>query len=837
MFDDPERLNPGRSSEQVTKEAAEAFEVIADNMRDWNADPTRIAFFLTKLVFCLFAEDIGLLPRIRNTPTGIFTDVIQQSRGKPEVFKRHLHNLFNEMNRGGEFFGEDIKYFNGTLFNVVTVEDLSLEAIDALADAAKLNWEAIEPSIFGTLFERSLDPAKRAQLGAHYTSRDDILLIVEPVLMQPLRYEWDTVQLEAAPVRERLDQAEDGRARVNATNELLALRERILKRIRETTVLDPACGSGNFLYVALQELMELEKEVIEDKLWSGLQMPTPSVHPRQLYGIEIAPIAHALASIVVWIGYIQWRINNGYGRAFSEPILEKLQGNIVCKDAILPPSVPPMNQGDGAQPTPDPEVGCRGDSVSRPPHETVDWPAVDVIVGNPPFLGGKKQRRELGDVYIERLMAYFPQMNGEADLSTYWFEKSRQQVESGQVKRVGLLSTNSIRGIRSRQALDRIRATGDIFMAWSDREWILEGAAVRVSMIGFDDGSEKSRTLDGETVNEINPDLTERDYISGALRLEENRNLSFMGLSPTGDFAIEGDLAQKMLSADEENRAVLRQYISGKDITARDRSKWIVDFTGLDLQLANRYELPMQFLIENVKPYRNNHRNQKLRENWWLFEATRSGMINALDGKSRQIMTSLTAKHRFFVWYPVEARAANSVVAVARDDDYMIGILHSRIHTAWALRKSGWLGKGNDPRYTNTTTFETFPFPWPPGHEDTAHPAHARISAAAAQLHRERDAWLNPPDASRRGDLPGRPPAALKDRTLTNLYNALAVFRGRDSMRVKPAAADFAPRLDQLHRELDEAVCDAYGWGYAVLDDEEEILRRLLALNLARAGD
>ena len=200
-------------------------------------------------------------------------------------------------------------------------------------------------------------------------------------------------------------------------------------------------------------------------------------------------------------------------------------------------------------------------------------------------------------------------------------------------------------------------------------------------------------------------------------------------------------------------------------------------------------------------------------------------MVSALRGKSRQLMTSLTAKHRFFIWYPSEARAANTVVVIARDDDYMFGMLHSKIHVVWALRKGATLE--DRPRYNNSTTFETFPFPWPPGAEDTAHPAHARISAAAAQLHQERDAWLNPPGMSE---------TELKDNTLTNLYNALQVWSGLDSMKTKPAAADFAPRLDQLHRELDQAVCDAYGWEYAILDDEEEILRRLLALNLGRAA-
>ena len=407
MFHAPERLHPRRNTEQITKEAAQVFRLIADNMRDWNAEPRRIAFFLTKLVFCLFAEDVGLLPTIAGEPQGIFSYIIEQSRGKPSVFKQYVQNLFVAMNEGGNILMRDIPYFNGTLFNVVTVEELSAEALEALAKAAELNWEAIEPSIFGTLFERSLDPNKRSQLGAHYTSRDDILLIVEPVLMQPLRYAWDTVQLEAEPIRKRYDEAQTGRAKANARNQLLAKRDQILQRIRATTVLDPACGSGNFLYVSLQMLMDLEKEVIQHPLWTGLQMATREVHPRQMYGIEIDPIAHALASIVVWIGYIQWRIHNGYGQEFGEPILEKLQGNIVCKDAILPPG-----------PHSFPDDACRGDSVSRPQDEP-EWPPVDVIVGNPPFLGDKLMRGELNDEYVDRLREFYRgRVPGGADLVT-----------------------------------------------------------------------------------------------------------------------------------------------------------------------------------------------------------------------------------------------------------------------------------------------------------------------------------------------------------------------------------------------------------------------------------
>ncbi len=812
IFFNPQVFNPARNTHVVTRETANALKAVADDMRlKYGVRPERAARFLTRIIFSLFAEDIGLLPSVVQGK-GIFTYIVEQNRGNSKNFEFDIQALFKQMEDGGRLHSLDIKWFNGALFRNVQTHRLSIRAIVSLENACRHDWRYVEPAIFGTLFERCLDPAKRAQLGAHYTSPEDILLIVEPVLMQPLRREWAVAKEKAHPVRERFLNARNVRGEETIKTELLAIRDEMLDRLRSTTVLDPACGSGNFLYIALQQMMDLELDIINDPLWDDLDRAALGVSPAQLYGIEKDEIAHALASIVVWIGYIKWREDHGF-RYDEKPLLSDLSQNIVCKDAIL-------------------AFDAEGNPIEP------DWPAVDVIIGNPPFLGGKKQRRELGDNYIERLLTQFPQIHGEADFSTYWFEKSRQQIETSKAKRVGLLSTNSIRGIRSRPVLSRIKETGDLFMAWSDREWILDGAAVRISMVGFDDGSESIKTLDGVNVQSINPDLTGLIDISAALPLAENKGIAFMGLSPTGDFPISNELAQKMLNAEPKNNAVLRRYISGKDITSRDRAKWIVDFTGLDFDQAQKYEWPMQYVLQSVKPYRDKHKNTKLRANWWLFEATRTGMVAALRGKSRQLMTSLTAKHRFFVWYPSEARAANSVVAIARDDDYMFGVLHSRLHIVWALRKSGWLGKGNDPRYTNTTTFETFPFPWSPGQEDKSHPAHAAISRAAKQLHAERQAWLNPEDV----DASKLPPNALggprgvKDRTLTNLYNALQVFRGRDSIKTKAAAADFAPRLDALHRALDEAVCDAYGWGYAVLDDEEEILRRLLALNLARAG-
>ena len=826
MFFAPERLHPRSHTERVTQDAAKAFESIADNLRQWDAEPTQIAYFLTKLVFCMFAEDVRLLPTAADdNPDGIFTHIVKQSRSKPSIFKQYLQNLFATMNIGGELLMREIRYFNGTLFIYTNVEVLSAEALDALVSAVKLNWKAIEPSVFGTLFERSLDPAKRAQLGAHYTSREDILLIVEPVLMQPLRYEWDTVQLEAEPFRKRHDNARTGRARNQAVTQLLALRERILARIRSVTVLDPACGSGNFLYVSLQMLMDLEKEVIEHDLWAGLQRARPEVHPRQMYGIEIEPIPHALASIVVWIGYIQWRTNNAYTDTIRDPILERLQGNIVRKDAILPSD----DEDNPTQP---------------------DWPPVDVIVGNPPFLGGSKMRGELGDEYYERLTEFYEgRLPGFADLVCYWFEKAREQIQNGKAKRAGLLATNSIRGGANREVLKRIKETGDIFMAWSNRPWILDGAAVRVSMVGFDKDRETTRVLDGVPAQNITPDLTATVDITGAAVLHENAKIAFRGNQRGGAFDIEEPVAMQFINAvnssGKSNRDVVKPWWNGLDITRRPRRMWIIDFgTNMPLYEAMEYELPFNHVEKYVKPVRAKNNRKAYRERWWIYNEARPSMRRSLRGLEKYIATTHTSKHRLFVWMEKDIMPDHAIVPIARDDDYFFGVLHSKLHETWSLRMGTWLGKGNDPRYTPTTTFETFPFPWSPGAEDETCAAHAAISAAAKQLHEERHAWLNPnpPDATRRGDSVSRPPAAplstaaLKDRTLTNLYNALQVFRGRDSIKTKPAAADFAPRLDELHRALDEAVCNAYGWEYGVLDDEEEILRRLLALNLERAA-
>ena len=809
LFFAPYELHPDRTAAEVTADAAGVFNQIAGNMRAWEAAPERIAHFLTKLVFCLFAEDVGLLPA-GMSGRGLFTEIVEQTRAKPGDFVHYTTELFKAMADGGKVLLRDVKYFDGKLFDDVVVEELSAEALIALEKACHLDWSSIEPAIFGTLFERSLDPSKRAQLGAHYTSRDDILLIVEPVLMLPLRRAWQAIQEQAAPIRDEYDQADTRRIQQNRANSLLALREQMLEQLRSVTVLDPACGSGNFLYVSLQLLKDLEKEVIHHTLWEGLPLAFPEVHPRQLYGIEINPIAHDLASIVVWIGYIQWQQNNGY-LSFREPILEPLD-NIHLMDAIL-----------------------AFDEAGQPVEP--EWPVVDVIVSNPPFLGDKRMRWELDSDYVDKLrLLYRDRIPGQSDLVCYWFERSRDFLEQGKVKRAGLLATNSIRGGANRTVLERIKQTGDIFMAWGDRAWILEGAAVRVSMVGFDTGEEKIKMLDGQLASVINADLTTSSDLTLAQELAENKGISFIGTQKGGAFDISEIEAQILLKETNPTQAnnsdVLHPFYGARDITGKWARRWIIDFNEIPLKDASQYIGPMDLVEQRVKPKRLKSTDRPSREKWWLHQRPRPDMRENLRGLDRFIATPRHAKHRIFIWLGKEIQPDSALTVIARETDYYFGILHSRFHELWALRRGTFIGKGNDPRYTPTTTFETFPFPWPPGQEPTNDPAYHAISAAARQLHQERDAWLNPP---------GVPESKLKDRTLTNLYNALLVFRGvpppvgRSHPKIKPAAGDFAPQLDTLHQELDRAVCDAYGWDHTVLADDEEILRLLLGLNLERA--
>ncbi|MDE0100881.1 MAG: N-6 DNA methylase [Bryobacterales bacterium] len=669
------------------------------------------------------------------------------------------------------------------------------------------------------MFERGLDPDKRSQLGAHYTDRDKIMAIVEPVIVRPLLAEWAVEKEKIAAAIAREDKvAPVGRRRRSAPGRISAsqrLLSGFLKRLQDFTVLDPACGSGNFLYLALHALKDIEHRVNLEAESMGLERSFPAVGPANVRGIEINAYAAELARVSVWIGDIQWMRRNGF-RESRDPILKPLE-TIECRDAILGP--------DGGEP---------------------DWPNADVVIGNPPFLGGKLLIGGLGEDYVSGMFAAWKgRVPPEADLVCYWLVKAGEQIGEGKAKRVGLVATNSIRGGANRRALQAATAGHPVFDAWSDEPWVIDGAAVRVSLVcfsGTDDEYRPETRLDGKPADEIHADLTAKRGgagidLTGARRVPANGGVAFMGDTKSGAFDVSGDLAREWLRLPANpngrlNSDVLRPWVNGMDLTRRPAGKWIVDF-GWDMSEAEAalYEAPFGHVKECVWPSRRRNRASAVRKFWWRHERPRPEMWKTLNGLSRYIVTPTVAKHRLFDWLEAGICPDHQLIVIARDDDVTFGILHSRFHETWSLRLGTWLGKGNDPRYTPTTTFETFPFPDGLSPDVSAadyadDPRAVAIAEAARRLVELRDRWLNPPEWVDWVDepVPGYPkrPVArdeaaakeLKDRTLTALYNARPQW------------------LADAHAGLDAAVANAYGWDVGI--SEDAALCEFLKRNLSR---
>ena len=482
------------------------------------------------------------------------------------------------------------------------------------------------------------------------------------------------------------------------------------------------------------------------------------------------------------------------------------------------------------------------------------------------------------------MYAAYTDLPNASDLCCYWFELGRRSIEHNPGTRCGLLATQGIRGGANRTVLERIKQTGDIFMAWSDREWILDGAAVHVSMVAFGNDAEQTRTLDGECVDDIAADLCGDVGTVAAVQLPENAGLTFMGDTKGGAFDIDWSAARRLLTqpnpSDRTNADVLRPWVNGLDYTRRARSKWIVDFgCTMGMAEAAAYEGPFEYVEQSVRPTRIKNRRESYARRWWLHVEPRPAMRKRLP-RSRFVVTPILTKHRLFVFVEAPTLPDHQLIAFARSDDYVFGMLHSSIHELWARRMGTQLREVESGfRYTPTTCFETFPLPWPPGKEDTRHAAYRRIDEAAVELNAQRERWLNPPewiDLIARAvdgeddfaDVPAdaRPlirhsaimaeaaqDARLRKRTLTNLYNERPTW------------------LRLAHERLDRAVLAAYaatdpegnwsedwadvwvetGAGQPLPRDEEDaphplaerrketdqlVLANLLRLNLARAG-
>ena len=799
-----EQLKPDKTRQELTEEVAKDFAQLAQRLRERGHDAQAVAHFVNRLVFCMFAEDVGLLPN------KMFTRMLEASMRKPDEFEIHAGQLFSAMQKGGSVGFEDVDWFNGGLFDDNCSLPLHEGDIRQTLEVARLDWSNIDPSIMGTLFERGLDPDKRSQLGAHYTDRDKIMLIVNPVIVDPLTREWDDTRTTIAALMERHRTHGAKGEKTKAYNEAQALHRDFIDKLKNFRVLDPACGSGNFLYLSLLELKNLEHRANLDAEALGLPREFPGVGPQCVKGIEINHFAAELARVSVWIGEIQWMKRNGFDAA-RNPILKPLE-TIECRDALL--------NLDGTE---------------------AEWPKTDAIIGNPPFLGGKWMLDTLGEDYVGALRrVYEERIPRSADLVTYWYAKAEQKIALGEARRFGLVATNMIRGESNNWVLSEAADQSRIFNAWADEPWVVEGADVRVSIVCIAAASASHPQLDGEPVRRIWKNLSSGEFdLTQARRLSTNLSAAFRGYEKGGSFEVPGDVARNWLRLPvnpngKTNAEVLRPLIAAADLVGRYRDRWLIDFTGKSEVEGALFEKPFAYLREHVYDERLSNRQERLRSNWWLLRVSAFELRAKVHGFSRLCATSLVAKYRLFRWIPTTVAPDTRIVVFPRDDDTFFGILSGRFHELWSLRIGTWHGVGNDPIYTPTTCFETFPFPEGlapniPATQYAHDPRATAIAEAAKKLNGLREAWLNPDDLVELVPevVPGYPDrivpmddkaaSVLKRRTLTNLYNE------------RPAW------LDHAHRALDVAVAAAYGWPADLSD--EEVLERLFKLNQERAAE
>ncbi len=834
-FHDPDKLKPAKSRQQLTVEVAKDFATISERLRQRGNDPHDVAHFVNRLIFCMFAEDIELLPK------NLFTNLLERAVKSPDDLQRKLSSLFVAMRDGKEWGMEDILWFNGGLFDDDKALKLEPDEIKMIHETAKKDWSDIDPSIMGTLFERGLDPKKQSQLGAHYTDREMIMKIINPVIVEPLMQEWDDTKEKINAELKKAIEYDDVIGKDLSKKELVSLAGKATKarnraeklflkfkvKLKEFKVLDPACGSGNFLYLSLQAVKDIENLVnLEGEKKFGRSREMPEVGPENIYGIEINPYAAELARVSVWIGEIQWIKKHGFSVP-SNPVLRKMD-NIACHDALM--------NDDGSE---------------------YHWPKVNVIVGNPPFIGARKLKPELGNDYVETLRkTYRGRISDGSDLVCFWFLKAYEYMKTNSLKCGGLVSTNSIRGGKNRLGLESISNEYEIFNAWADEPWINEGASVRVSMTCFAEKQQNPIKLNGQNVDVIYSDLTARTDnigtdLSQAKKLSSSKDIAFQGIVPRSEvnkkakeslglpdasFFISGDKAREILSLpinpnSRPNSDVIAPCIIGKEITGRSLDRFIVDFGDMNESEAMLYEEPYKYILP-VKQHRAVMEQKSALETWWMLWRSRLDMKERLEKCDRYICTPRVSKHRVFVWLDKAIIPDNATVAICRDDDLTFGVVHSKFHELWALGLCTFLGKGNDPRYTPTSCFETFPFP--EGLEPNVDPAEfednpkaKKITAAAKRLNELRENWLNPAGSIKRipevvEGYPDRIVPAdkaaekiLKTRTLTKLYNDMPTW------------------LQHAHKELDDAVAEAYGWPTDLSDDE--ILEKLFALNQERA--
>ncbi|MCB9444835.1 MAG: class I SAM-dependent DNA methyltransferase, partial [Ardenticatenaceae bacterium] len=858
IWTNPMALDPAQRSARVTREIAGRLATLARSL-EGEHEPDVVAQFLMRCLFTMFAEDVALLP------DRSFTRLLADIRRDPASFKPMLEHLWATMNSGGfsVILRQELPQFNGGLFADQTALPLNEDQIQLLVEAARADWRDVEPAIFGTLLERALDPVERHKLGAHYTPRAYVERLVQPTVIEPLRQEWESVQAAA------LLHAETGE-----TDKAIAEVEAFHRKLTSLKILDSACGSGNFLYVTLELMKRLEGEVLNTlrELGQGqmrLEIESVMITPQQFLGIEVNPRAAAIAELVLWIGFLQWHLRTRGETRPPEPIIKNFH-NIECRDAVLEwdaiePLLDeegrPVTRWDGRTTKPHPVTGEEvPDETARVPvyryinPHPAAWPQADIVVGNPPFIGGKYMRELLGDGYSESLRHVYSGIPKAADFVMFWWNKAANLLQNNELVRFGFITTNSLRQTFNRRVIDE-RMSSDkplaIVFAIPDHPWTdnVDGANVRISMTVAERGNSegKLKTVVSEKftareeaelefstrIGNILSDLTIGANVAGVKALESNSDLSNRGVQIFGSgFIVTKAEAQSLgLGTVEGIEKHIRNYRNGRDITQTSRDVMVIDLFGLtENEVKRKFPDIYQHVLLKVKPEREQNRRKSRRENWWIFGEPNPKLRKMVAGLPRYIVTPATSKHRFFLFQDEEVLSDDALVNIALSDGYHLGVLSSKIHIAWALVTGAILGP--TPRYINSRCFDTFPFP----DASDAQKAHIRSLAEQLDTHRKRQQAQHP------------------SLTLTDMYNVLEKIRALDvgaHPRGRPEEAGQAEAgraqghaptltakerqiheqglisiLKQLHDDLDAAVFDAYGWPPDLAD--EEILQRLV---------
>jgi len=825
IWTDPESLNPRARAQAVTKEVAGYLANLARSLEGEGYEQERVARFIMRCVFTMFAEDIGLLP---GEP---FRQLLERCADDPSAFEEQAVALWQAMDEGKKFDWKQLMRFNGHFFRDSEALPLTRQAITIMRLAATADWQDVEPAIFGTLLTRALDPEERHRLGAEFTPREFVERVVVPTVEEPIRERWKAVQAAV------LQLSEAGKKK-DAEKQLREFHD----WMRALRFLDPACGSGNFLYVTMHLVKRIELEVLRelDSVTGKHELLFDEVHPRQFFGIEIKPWAREIAELVLWIGYHQfWRAHHTHRP--QEPVLQDT-GTIECRDAVL---VWDEIRHDPARDRPDPTPRIAhpvtGKLVPDPsakleymeylnPHPAA-WPTADFIVGNPPYIGNKRMREALGDGYVEALRKAYSNVPENVDYVMYWWTRAADQVAEEAAVRAGLITTNSITQIYHQTVVARAAERGaQVVWAAPDHPWVDEadGAAVRVAMtvLARDRGyavrlavDDRAQITGEHRVRQLNSDLSGHANVAGSAQvsLTSNAGLSSRGFTLVGrGFVLSATEAHDLVARDRRNALVVRKYLNGRDLAARSRGLSVIDFGLMEEAEARQFPLAYDLVRDRVKAERAANARQLYRDRWWRFGEARADFRPALTGLNRFIATPYVSKQLFFVFLDTMVAPDETLVAVASPDPFVLAVLSSAVHVAWADAAGTRLGVGNDPRYNNSRCFDSFPFPDPQAN------LREQSGDVAERLDSHRKAAIARDDVV----------------TMTGMYNVVAKLRTGGVLTDKERQIHEIAAcgvLRDLHDELDVLVAKAYGWDWPL--SKGEILERLVALHDERVQE